>query len=72
MADMPRAFAIDAAEGVVVYVDDSSDDETFDIAVHQEGAEVEKHEGVSAASIVSLESDRFSVEYIDAPASPAE
>ena len=72
MADTPKAYAIDAAEGVVVSVDDSSDDETFQIVVVKEGEEVEKHEAVTADSVGGLESDHFSVEYIDPPAPAAE
>lgn len=72
MTDSPKAFAIDAAEGAVVYVDDSSDDETFVIVVHKEGKEVEKHEAVTAASVAALDSEHFSVEYIEPPAPTAE
>lgn len=72
MTEGPKAFALDAVEGAVVYVDDSSDDETFDIAVHLEGAEVEQHQGVTADSVAALESEYFSVEYVDPPAPESE
>lgn len=72
MTEGPKAFALDAAEGVVVYVDDSSDDETFAIAVLQEGAEVEQHQAVTADSVGALQSEYFSVEYISPPAPESE
>ena len=72
MTEAPRAFAIDAAEGVIVHVDDSSDDETFDVVVLTEGQEVEKHTNVTAASLSELESDHFSVQYIEPPTAEAE
>lgn len=72
MADTPKAFAINAAEGVAVHIDDSSEDETFEVAVLKDGTEVEKHQGITADSVVALESDHFSVEHIEPPTPEAE
>ncbi len=67
MADAPKAYAIDAAEGVSVHLDDSSEDEKFNISVHKDGAEVETHEGVTADSVTDLGSEHFTASYIDPP-----
>ncbi len=67
MSDRPKAFAITPSEGVTVHVDDSSEDETFVLSLHKDDAEVEKHEGVTAESVVGLASDHFSAEHVDPP-----
>lgn len=70
MTDAPTAFAINAAKGVEVHVDDSSDDETFVLTVRKEGKEVEKHEGVTAATLGDLSSEHFSAETVEPPSAP--
>ncbi len=72
MADAPKAFAVDAAEGVEVHLDDSSEDEKFDIVVRKEGAELESHQGLTADSLEGLSSEHFSVAVIEAPSAPGD
>lgn len=67
MSDAPKAFAIDAAEGVGVHLDDSSEDETFSISVLKDGAEVESHTGVTAATVAGLSSEHFTATVVEAP-----
>lgn len=67
MSETPKAFAIDAAEGAVVHVDDSSEDETFSISVRKGGEEVETHAGVTADSVVELGSEHFTAAHVDPP-----
>lgn len=71
MSDSPKAFAISAAEGVAVHVDDTSADENFVITVMQKGATIETHEGVTADTVGALTSDHFTVEHVDAPVAEA-
>ncbi len=68
MSDSSMAYAIDAAEGVSVQLDDSSEDETFSLSVVKDGAEVESHTGVTAASLADLASEYFTATVVDAPA----
>lgn len=72
MAESAKAFTIEAAEGVSVHLDDSSEDDTFVVSVRKDGSEVEKHEGVTADSIVDVGSDHFSASHVDPPTGPAD
>lgn len=67
MSDAPKAFAIEAAKGVEIALDDSSDDERFTITVRKDGQAVETHEGVTADSVTTLSSDHFTASHVDAP-----
>lgn len=67
MADVPKTFAIDSAEGVVVHVDDSSENEKFNLTVLKDGESLEEHTGVTSETVGDLKSDHFTVEYIDPP-----
>ena len=67
MSNLPRAFTIEAMEGVTVHIDDSSDDETFEIDVRDDSGVVESHSGVTADSVVGLESEHFTATHIDPP-----
>ena len=49
MNDVPKAYAINAAEGVVVHVDDSSDDEKFNLTVLKPGKGPETEAEAEAA-----------------------
>lgn len=70
MSETPKALAIDAAEGVDVHIDDSSEAETFDVKVLKAGQEVEAHTGVTLEALASVSSDHFSVELIEPPTAP--
>lgn len=72
MSDTPKAFAIDAAEGAEVHLDDSSEDEKFTITVRKDGAEVETHEGLTADTLEGVSSDHFRVAVVEPPAAPAD
>ncbi len=67
MSNLPRAFSINAVEGVTVHVDDSSDDETFEIDVRDDSGVVESHHGVTADSVAGLDSEYFTATHIDPP-----
>lgn len=70
MSDVPKAFAIDAAEDVSVHIDDSSESETFEVKVTKAGEEVESHQGVTIDGLAALSSDHFSVEFVEPPTAP--
>lgn len=70
MPESARAFAIEAVGGVTVHVDDSSDDETFDITVKGDDGVLESHRGVTIDSIVSVESEYFTATYVEPPSGP--
>ena len=67
MSDAPQAWALSSGEEVEALVDDTSDDETFSISIRKGGQEVEKHEGLTAASVHDVQSDHFSVEAVTPP-----
>ena len=68
MSDQAKAYAINANEDVLVHLDDSSEDEKFDIVVkNEQGEELEAHSGVTVDSLGDLGSSHFSVEYIEPP-----
>ena len=70
MPDTPKAFAIDAPEGVHVHIDDSSEADTFDVKVIKEGEEIESHQGVTVDALTAVNSDHFSIELVEPPAAP--
>ena len=70
MPDTPKAFAVDAPEGVDVHIDDTSEAETFDVKVIKEGAEIESHEGITIEALAAVNSDHFSIELVEPPAAP--
>jgi hypothetical protein len=70
MSDIRKALAINAAEGVDIHIDDSSETETFDVKVTREGEEVEQHPGVTVEALCAVTSDHFSVELVAAPTAP--
>lgn len=70
MSDTPKAFAIDASDGVDVHIDDSSETETFDVKVVKEGEEIESHQGVTIEALAAVTSDHFSVELVEPPVAP--
>ena len=72
MSETPKAYAIEAAEGVVVHLDDSSDDDSFTLTVQRDGEAVESHEGVTATTVVDLGSDHFVASHIEPPSPDAE
>lgn len=67
MSDSPKAYAIDAAEGVTVLLDDSSEDDTFSLSVCKDGAELESHSGVTCDSVVGLTSEHFTATHVEPP-----
>ena len=67
MSDSTKAYAIDAAEGITVLLDDSSEDDTFSLSVCKDGAELENHAGVTCESVVGLASDHFTATHIEPP-----
>lgn len=72
MSDAPKAFAVEAAEGVDVHIDDSSEDETFKLTVLKQGQQVEEHAGLTADTVGSVGSEHFSVATVDPPAAPSD
>ncbi|MGI9644271.1 MAG: hypothetical protein ACR2O6_03065 [Ilumatobacteraceae bacterium] len=72
MSDTPKAFAIDAAEGAEVHLDDSSEDEQFTITVRKDDSEVETHEGLTADTLEGVSSEHFNVAVVEAPSAPAD
>ena len=67
MPESPKAFAISCSEDVVVHVDDSSEDEKFDISVRKGGETLEEHSGLTAETVGDAKSEHFTVEYIEPP-----
>lgn len=72
MSDAPKAFAVDAAEGVDVHIDDSSEDETFTLTVRKGGEQVEQHDGVTVDSVHDVGSEHFSASSVEPPSAPPE
>lgn len=72
MAESPKAFAINSAEGVVVHIDDTSDDERFNLTVVKDGAAVEEHKGQTAETIGDVTSEHFTVEHVEPPTPEAD
>ena len=70
MSDAPQAVSFNAAEGVDLVVDDSSDDETFSIKVMKGTDVLEEHDGVTTTSAADIGSDHFSVETVEPPKAP--
>jgi hypothetical protein len=70
MSETPKAYAIEAAEGVAVQLDDSSDDETFSVTVVKAAEVVETHDAVTADSVVALTSEHFTASHIEVPTAP--
>lgn len=70
MSDTPKALAIDAADGVEVHIDDSSETETFDVKVRKAGEEVEAHTGLTIDDLAALDSEHFSVDLVEPPTAP--
>lgn len=59
-----RAYAFDAAPGASIWVGSGH---RFDVEVRREGAAVEVHRNVTAASVLHLDSTNFRVFAIAAP-----
>ena len=70
MGETPQTISFNAAEGIDLVVDDSSDDEKFSITVMR-GAEIlEQHDSVTTATAGAIGSEHFSAETVEPPTAP--
>lgn len=70
MSEAAQTISFNAAEGVDLVVDDSSDDETFSIKVMRGTEVLEEHDGVTTATAGDIGSEHFSAETIEPPTAP--
>ena len=70
MSETVKGWVLTYEEDVEAHVDDSSEDENFTVTVRKGGQEVEKHKGLTAATVGDVQSEHFKVESVDIPTAP--